>query len=94
MNKKGHASTLVAVHSGNRNAVKSGVYSLATLAPRVYELEASIAEREADEAVTDILRRELAALTALGEAMDQSLAIDGVLGRRGEPGRWSAIGCA
>jgi hypothetical protein len=85
VNKKGHAQTLLAAHPGNRNAVKSGVYSPATLAPRTYELEASIAEREPEEALTDILRRELAALTALGEAMDQSLTIDGVLGRGGEP---------
>jgi hypothetical protein len=85
VNKKGHTSTLVAVHPGNRNAVKSGVYSPATLAPRIYELEASIAERDPDGALTDILRRELAAMTALGEAMDQSFASDGVVGRRGEP---------
>jgi hypothetical protein len=85
MNKKGHVPTLVAVHPGNRNAVKSGVFSPATLAPRVYELEASIAERPVQEVVAEILRRELAALAALGEAMDQSLAIDGVFGRRGEP---------
>ena len=55
MNKKGHTATLVAVHPGNRNAFKSGVYSPATLAPRVYELEASIAERDPEEALADIL---------------------------------------
>ncbi len=85
MHKKGHAQTLVAAHPGNRNAVKSGVFSPATLAPRVYELEASIAERPVQEVVAEILRRELAALAAIGEAMDQSLATDGVHGRRGEP---------
>lgn len=85
MNKKGHPPTLVAVHPGNRNAVKSGVYSPATITPRIYELEASIAERDPEEALTEILRYELAAMTALGEPMDQSIASHGVLGRRGEP---------
>jgi hypothetical protein len=85
VNKKGHIETLVAAHPGNRNAVKNGIYSPATLAPRLQELETQFGERPAGEVVADLLLRELAALAALAEAMDQSLAADGCLGRRGEP---------
>src|SRR3954451_7078522 len=85
MNRRGHAKTLVASHPGNRNAVKAGVFSPDVLAPRVQELEAEIASRPAHDAILDLLRRELAALAALGEAMDRSLAKDGIHGRSGEP---------
>jgi hypothetical protein len=85
MNKSGHVQTLVAAHPGNRNAVKSGIYSPATLAPHVDELDDAIAERPAQEVEIDILRREVAALVALCEAVDRSLETEGCLGRRGEP---------
>lgn len=85
MNKEGHPETLVAAHPENRNAVRSGVFSPATRAPRVREFEAAITDLPAKEAVVDFLRRELAALAALAEAMDESLAVDGIHGRRGEP---------
>lgn len=85
MNRHGHAQTLVAAHPGNQNAVKAGVFSSTALAPRVAELDAAIAERPPGEVVTDLLRRELAALAAHGEAMDRSLEQDGVRGRRGDP---------
>jgi len=73
----------VATHPGNRNALKSGVYSPSALAPRVHELEAALAERPARAAAADLLRREAASLAALGEAMDESLATDGIHGRGG-----------
>lgn len=85
VNKKGHEATLVAAHPQNRNAVKSGVYSPATRAPRMQELEAAIGERPANEVIIEQLQRELAALIALAEAMDRSLTVDGCLGRGGEP---------
>jgi len=85
MNKKGHPDTLVAAHPENRNAVRSGVFSPATRAARVHELEAAIADRPVKEIVVDLLRREVAALLALAEAMDDSLSADGIQGRRGEP---------
>jgi len=44
-----------------------------------------MATRSVRDAAADLLRRELAALAALGEAMDDSLARDGVQGRHGEP---------
>ncbi|MBA2440562.1 MAG: hypothetical protein H0V50_07805 [Thermoleophilaceae bacterium] len=46
-----------------------------------------MAARPVDEIVVNVLRREAAALAALGEAMDGSLADDGLIGRRGEPRR-------
>jgi hypothetical protein len=85
MNKHGHAKTLVPAHPGNRNAVKAGVYSEATLAPRVHDLSAEIATRSPHDVVLERLRWEVAALAVLGQAMDQSLIEDGLLGRRGEP---------
>lgn len=85
MNKQGHADTLVAAHPGNANALKSGVFSEAARAQRVQELEAAIAERGVSEVVIDVLRREVAALAAVGELMDASFAQDGIRGRNGEP---------
>jgi len=85
MNAKGHVPTLVAAHPGNRNAVKSGVYSPTALAARIHELDAAIAARPAREAAADLLRREVASLAVLGEAMDEALARDGLHSRRGEP---------
>jgi hypothetical protein len=84
MNKRGHSQTLVAAHPGNKNALKTGVFSPATLAPRIRELELEIAARPAQEVVEEILRWEVAALTRLVEAMDQSLEEEGIRGRRGE----------
>ncbi|HUP32765.1 MAG TPA: hypothetical protein VM184_06995 [Gaiellaceae bacterium] len=85
MNPDGHRSTLVASQPKNRNAVKAGVFSPAVLAPRVQVLEAELASRSGEELLIDVLRREVAALLVLGEAMDQSLETEGVHGRRGEP---------
>ena len=87
MNPRGHPNTLVAKHPGNQNAVKTGVFSPATLAPRVLEIEAAIAERPVDQVVVELVSREAASLAALGEAMDASLAKSGVLGRGGAPRR-------
>lgn len=84
MNKRGHSQTLVAAQPGNKNALKTGVFSPATLAPRIRELELEIATRPAQEVVVEILRWEVAALTRLVEAMDQSLEEEGIRGRRGE----------
>jgi hypothetical protein len=85
VNKKGHSQTLIAAHPGNRNAVKSGVHSPATLAPRIDELEVAIGERSSPEVILGVLRRELAGLVALVEAMDDSLASGGLNGRTGKP---------
>lgn len=87
VNPKGHPKTLVAKHPGNRNAVKAGVFSDALLAPRILDLEAAISERPAHEVAMEVLRHEVASLTVLGEAMDQSLDASGLNGRRGEPRR-------
>lgn len=85
MNKKGHTKALVAAQPENKNAAKAGVFSDRLLAPRVHELEQAIEERGVPRVVVETLRREVASLLALCEAMDESLAKTGVTGRRGEP---------
>lgn len=87
MNTRGHKKTLVASHPGNRNAVKAGVFSPPTLAPRINDLEIQLAERREEDVAVEFLRHELAALAVLGQAMDQSLADAGLLGRGGQPKR-------
>lgn len=87
MNRRGHPQSLVAKHPGNKNAVKAGVFSPETLAARIREVEAEMAARTVPEVRTDVLRREVASLAVLGEAMDRTLAEDGLIGRRGEPRR-------
>jgi hypothetical protein len=84
MNRQGHAETLVAGHVGNRNAVKAGVFSPAVLAPRVQEIEVGLREHPAGEVIADALRHEVASLYALSEAMDASLAHEGIRGRHGD----------
>jgi len=85
VNPKGHPTTLVPAHPRNKNALKAGVFSPATLAPRIAVLEAELGERPAEQVLVDLLRREIAALAVLGEAMDRSLEEDGLRGRQGEP---------
>ena len=63
------------------------MFSPQALAPRVQEVDAAIAERSVNEVLRDVLRREVASLAVMGEAMDESLADKGLLGRRGEPCR-------
>ena len=87
VNRRGHPKTLVPKHPGNANALKAGVFSPATLAPRIQEVEAEIATRSVDEVLRDVLQREVASLAVLGEAMDRTLGEDGLVGRRGEPRR-------
>lgn len=85
MNKKGHSKTLVAAHAENVNAVKAGVFSDRILAPRVRELEQAIEERPVAQVALEFSRYDVAALAALIEAMDQSLATTGPTGRKGDP---------
>lgn len=87
MNPDGHPQTLVAKQSGNKNALRSGVFSVNALAPRVHELEASIAERTIEDVRAEVRTREIAALLAIGEAMDDDLAARGLANRSGEPRR-------
>jgi hypothetical protein len=85
MNRQGHSATLVAAHPGNQSALKAGVFSSRALTPRIEELEAAVAAHPVLEVVLDGLRHEIAALGALGEAMDASLAEEGIRGRGGQP---------
>ncbi len=85
LNKHGHSKTLVAAHPGNRNAVKSGVFSPAILTPRIEAAQRVIEERPPHEVIAEVLRHEIAALTVLVTAMDQALEEHGIVRRGGEP---------
>jgi hypothetical protein len=85
LNKHGHRETLVAAHPGNRNAVKSGVFSPAILAPHVDAVERAIEEPPVDEVIAMVLRGEIAALSVHATAMDQALETHGIASRDGEP---------
>src|SRR5690348_16338530 len=67
------------------NAVKTGVFSKRVLAERVSEVEAELAGRPVEETSAGALRRELAAILVLADAMDLSLEQEGLQGRGGEP---------
>src|SRR4051812_41120233 len=84
VNMQGHAKTLVASQPVNGNALKAGVFSPRTIAPRVQELDAQMAQLSAAEIRERLLRYEVAALLALGERMDESLDA-GLQNARGEP---------
>lgn len=85
VNKKGHTTTLVATHPGNRNAAKSGVYSAEILAERAAEAEVALKQQRPEDVARDFLLRELAGLTVLRDAMDRELESGGIRGRGGEP---------
>ena len=85
MNKRGHPETLVAAQPGNRNAAKAGVFSPGMLADRAREIHGTIEAKPHAEVIEEVLRREVAAMVAYGEAMDRALDGEGVIGRRGEP---------
>ena len=77
MNTKGTKANLVGPHPGNRNAVKSGVYSPRTLAPRAREIADALMGAPHTVALDVIAAEEIGALVAVLEA------IDGDLGKRG-----------
>jgi hypothetical protein len=85
LNKKGHSKSLVPAHPGNLNAAKTGVFSQRILAARVAEFDTALALQPVEQTVAETLRREVAALMVIGQAMDESIEQDGILGRGREP---------
>jgi hypothetical protein len=85
VNEKGHAKTLVASQPGNTNAVKAGVYSARILEPRVRDLADEFEALPVAELRAQLLRLELAGLSVLAEAADQTLAKGGLVGRDEKP---------
>lgn len=87
MNEGGTPSTLVASQPGNRNALRSGVYSRtgAPLEPRVRELAEAIMEEPHTARLDEVGAVEIAKLVAMVEAMDADLAERGLTKKNGEP---------
>jgi hypothetical protein len=85
LNKKGYTKSLVPAHPGNVNAVKTGVFSPRSLAGRASEVAGELAAQRPAEMLEEVLRREIAALIVLRDAMDASLGQEGIRGRNGEP---------
>jgi len=84
MNPKGHPSTLVAAQTGNTNAVTFGAHSPRLIEERARELvdESGVAEQL--DATGKIALAELARLTAVTEAIDHDLSVNGVSDRNGK----------
>ena len=85
VNSEGHPNTLVAAQPGNRNAVKSGVFSPAIIGSRVEERERDLELLQPQELISDVLTSEIARLLVIRDAMDEALEEEGLRGRRGEP---------
>lgn len=85
VNRQGHPKTLVAAQHGNKNAVKTGIFSADLVASRIEEAERALAPLEAKELISDVLRTEIARFIVLRDAMDQDLDEGGLRGRGGQP---------
>src|SRR5262245_33699750 len=85
MNKNGNPASLVASHPGNTNALKYGVYSPQTIAPRAAEIAAQLCV-DFDFSITQrIAVSEVARLIAILEAIDRDIEERGIADKRGEP---------
>jgi hypothetical protein len=84
VNPQGNPKSLVAAQHGNRNAVKTGVFSADLVASRVEETERALAPLDAEELISDVLKSEIARFLVLRDAMDQTLEEDGLRGRGGQ----------
>jgi hypothetical protein len=84
MNPAGRKQNLKASHPGNRNAMKSGVYSERQIAERAERIEQAIPEVVGQFDGDDLAAHEVSRLLALREAIDGDLAKRGVTRRDGE----------
>lgn len=85
LNQQGHPKTLVAAQHGNKNAVKTGIYSADLVASRIEEAERALAPLDPEQLINDLLKSEIARFIVLRDAMDQTLEEDGLRGRGGQP---------
>lgn len=83
MNNDGYRETLQPRQPENTNAVRNGVYSRRTLAPRAREIADQILELKHTVALDRIGAEEIGSLVALLEAIDQDLQERGLIDRRG-----------
>jgi len=82
MNPNGHAATLVH-ERGNTRAVKSGVFSTRTLAPRAAEVAAQLMELPHVVAIDEVAAEEIGMIVARIQAIDRDLDQRGHVGRNG-----------
>ena len=83
MNKNGHRQTLQASHPKNGNALKAGVYSPRTLAPRAREVANALIEANHTVPLDQIAAEEIGSIVATLEAIDLDLHERGLTDRRG-----------
>src|SRR4051812_39648828 len=83
MNVKGNPQTLRASQPGNKNAVKSGVYSPRALAPRAREVADALLAAPHTAPLDQIAAEEIGSLVATLEAIDLDLLERGLTDRRG-----------
>jgi hypothetical protein len=83
-NPDGHPETLVAAHSGNRNAERSSVYAVRDIAldPEVQTLAESIMAAPHVEPMDELAAVEIARLMVLIERIDADLAKRGMVKRK------------
>ena len=85
MNPRGHPATLRSTQPGNRNAMKSGVYSRRVRLARVEEIRLAATEISTLALAQAAVRDEAARLQELREALDEDLAARGPSTRAGAP---------
>jgi hypothetical protein len=83
MNSKGHPPTLRPRQPGNRNAVRSGVFSARVLAPRAREIANALLDASHAVPLDQIAAEEIGALVATLEAIDEDLGRRGLTDRKG-----------
>jgi hypothetical protein len=71
---RGTPANLIPAHTGNTNAVRSGVYSPRTLAPRAREVADALLAAPQAVPLDQIAAEEIGSLVALLEAIDADLA--------------------
>jgi hypothetical protein len=84
MNPKGRLENLVSAHPGNQNAVRSGVYSPRTLAPRAREIADALMAAPHTVPLDAIAADEIGAIVATLEAIDADLLARGLTNDKGD----------
>jgi hypothetical protein len=84
VNQRGRKQNLVSAHPGNRNAVRSGVYSPRTLAPRAREISDALMAAPHTVPLDAIAADEIGCIVALLEAIDAELIARGLTNAKGE----------
>jgi hypothetical protein len=84
MNPKGNPNTLQAQQPGNTNALKFGVYSSRSLAPRAREVADAVLAAPQAAHLDRFAAEEIGRLIALIDAIDADLGTNGVVSKGGK----------